>query len=266
MKRLVILLAFSLIMTFIATAQEKPKTDPVKPAKPTNEDVKPAATSSAMPVVDEIADKYVKALGGKEALEKINSRAVKGSFEIEAMNITGTFENYAKAPNKSATIVAVPNMGNFNTVYDGSKGYSADPMQGFRELSGAELAALKREADFYLPLNLKKNYSKLELKGKEKVGSSEAYVVEATPLEGSPEKLYFDVVTGLLVRHDAERESPQGKMPYETYYDDYKVIDGVKVAHALKQVTPAFALSIKFAEVKHNTAVEDAKFNKPSAN
>jgi len=265
MKRIAMLLILSLMVTMAVAAQEKPKTEAPKDAP--KSDAKPAATSSAsLPAVDEILDKFVKAIGGKENIQKLTSRTTKGTFEIEAMNITGSLESYAKAPNKQATIISVPNLGTFNNVFDGTKGWDANPMSGLRELSGIELATAKRDADFYMQINFKKNYSKLEVKGKEKVGGSDAYVVEATPGEGPPEKFYFDISSGLLVRHDAERETAQGKIPAEIYFEDYKVVDGVKVVHTLKQVTPMFALTIKFAEVKHNTEIDEKVFDKPAGN
>lgn len=269
MKKFALIMFLALLVALPVAAQEKPKTDTTKPAatqeKPKTEMPK---SDAKLPTVDEILDKYVKAIGGKEAIEKQNARAIKGTFEIEAMNMTGSFQGYSKAPNKNAMIIEVPGVGTFNEVFDGTKSWSANPMTGLREKTGAELAATKRDADFYGPLNFKKNFAKMEVKGKEKVGASEAYVIVATPAtgEGDPEKLYFDATTGLLVRHDAERDSEQGKIAVEIYYEDYKDVNGVKVPHRMRQVTPMFSMTMKFDEIKPNTAIEDAKFNKPSGN
>lgn len=270
MKKLALVMVLTLLATLVVAAQDKPKTDPQKPAAPTTEMQKPAPpkTDAKLPTVDEILDKYVKAIGGKEAIEKQTARTVKGTFDIEAMNMSGKFESFAKAPNKSAAIIEVPGIGTFNEVTDGTKSWSANPMTGLTEKTGAGLAAAKREADLHAALNYKKHFPKMEVKGKEKVGSSDAYVIEATPAsgEGSPEKLYFDVTTGLLVRHDAERETEQGKIAGETYFEDYKEVDGIKMPHTMKQVTPMFSMTMKFTEIKHNTAIDETKFNKPSGN
>lgn len=260
MKRNALCLLFSLLMSVLVSAQEKPKSPDVPKAPSGN-----GSAAAAAPTIDEILDKYVKALGGKEAIEKLNSRIVKGSFDIEAANMSGSFENFQKAPNKSATRISIQGFGDINSVFDGSKGWSNDPFSGFRELSGVELAATKREADLHSALNFKKNYSKMVVKGKEKVDSSEAYVVEATPEEGTPEKFYFDVNSGLVVRHDSERDSPQGKLAAEIYLTDYKEVDGVKIPFLTKFNTPAFAFTIKVTEVTHNTEIDESKFNKPAA-
>ncbi len=262
MKRIALILAFSLLATVAVAAQDKPKADAPKPDAAKAE-TKPA---TAAPTVDEILDKSLKAIGGKEAVEKLTSRSVKGSLEIEAFGATGAVEVFSKAPNKIAVVVNIAGFGVVNEVFDGAKGWSSDPAQGLREWAGPELATRKRKADFYTALNLKKQYTKMEVKGKEKVGSYEAWVIEGTPAEGSPEKFYFDINTGLLVRQDAEADTPQGKMMVETYLDDYKVVDGIKIAHTMKNVNPMYAVSMKFTEIKHNVEIDDAKFGKPAGN
>ncbi len=52
----------------------------------------------AIPTVDQILDKYVRAIGGKAAVEKITSRVMKGS--LVAPVGTAPLEIYEKLPNK----------------------------------------------------------------------------------------------------------------------------------------------------------------------
>jgi len=251
----------ALLLGVAGAAQEKPKNEAPK----AETKAASSSTTEALPSVDQILENYIKAVGGKEAIEKISSRSVKGTFEIEAMNVSAEFENYLKAPNKTATIVTIPNFGTFTDVFDGTNGWKVNPMEGgLRELNGRELTELKRDSDFHHELNFKKNFPKMSVKGKEKAGSYDTYVIEATPTEGAAEKFYFDVTTGLLVRHDNERETTQGANQFETYFDDYKAVDGVKVAHTIKTVLPMMTFLIKFTEVKQNAPIDDTKFNKPS--
>ena len=69
MKRITLILAFAMLAAFTSAAQEKPKTEATK-ADAAKADAKP----SALPTVDDVLDKYVKAIGGKEAIEKVKSR------------------------------------------------------------------------------------------------------------------------------------------------------------------------------------------------
>jgi outer membrane lipoprotein-sorting protein len=220
---------------------------------------------AALPTVDQILDKYVQVLGGKAALEKITSTASKGTFEIPAFGASGTAEVWEKAPNKTALRLDIPGFGLVLEGFNGTVAWAQDPQSGLREKTGAELATTKIDADFYKPLRLKQLYPKITVKGKEQVEGKDVYVLTATPPEGAPETWYFDAASGLLIRMDLERESPQGKMAVQVFQEDYKEVDGIKIPHSMRQVTSAFTIIIKLTEVKHNVPIDDAKFNKPAA-
>jgi zinc protease len=254
MKRILTLLLVMLVPVTSGLAQEEPK-KPEAAAQPANE-------TASLPTLDQILDKFVESSGGKAALEKVTSRQVKGTFEIPSMGASGTVEIYAKAPNKSYTVIDVPGFGTIQQGYDGTVAWEDNPMTGQRDLTGAELAARKRDVDFYRELHLKEIYPQMVVKGQEKVGERQAYLVEGTPPEGKPEKMFFDVENGLLIRMDAERESPQGTALVETYLEDYRDVDGVKVPFTMRQVNPMFSMTIKFSEVKNNVEIEDIKFSK----
>ncbi|HET7841003.1 MAG TPA: hypothetical protein VFM21_05330, partial [Terriglobia bacterium] len=152
-------------------------------------------TPAATPTVDQILEKYVKALGGKEAVQKINSRVAKGTFEMEQMGGEATTEIYAKAPDKQYSVTATP-MGDFKRGFNGTVGWQDNPQVGLVDLTGGQLADMKRGSDFYRDIKLKELYSKQTVKGKEAVNGKDAYVVELTPTEGSAETWYFDAESG----------------------------------------------------------------------
>src|SRR5262245_10306167 len=106
MKRITLTLAFAMLAAFTSAAQEKPKPDAQE--KPKADAAKADAKPSALPTLDEVLDKYVKAIGGKEAIEKVTSRSMKGSFDIEAMGVSAPVEMFAKAPNKNAVKIDLP--------------------------------------------------------------------------------------------------------------------------------------------------------------
>lgn len=220
--------------------------------------------AEGMPTVDQIIAKYIDALGGKAAIEKVNSRVQKGTLEIPAAGVGGTFEAFQKAPNKSIFIANIAGFGVVQEGYDGTVAWAQDPQSGLREKTGGELADTKRDSNFHRDLMLKEIYPTMTVKGKEKVGDKEAYVVEAKPADGNAEKWYFDVQSGLLTRSDTERESPMGKAMVESYFENYKDVDGIKIPSTLRQVTPSFTIVIQFTETKHNVPIEDTKFVKPS--
>jgi outer membrane lipoprotein-sorting protein len=225
---------------------------------------RPNRNQQKLPSADEIISKYVEAIGGEKAIKAVTSRVQKGSLEIAAVGLSGTAEVYEKAPNKTATIINLTGFGLVQEGFDGKTGWSQDPQMGLRNKEGGELASAKLDSEFYKPVKIKELYSKIAVKGTEKVGDKDTYVVEATPTESSVETWYFDTKTGLLIRQDSERESPMGKQKVQTFLEDYKKFDGINLPSTIRQVTPQFTVAIKITEVQHNVAIDEGKFKKPT--
>lgn len=172
---------------------------------------------------------------------------------------------YAKAPNKLLVMQNIQGIGEVTQGYDGQVGWRQDPFQGTRELDDVELANLKREATFNADLKWRELYEKVELMGTEKVGEQQAYVIRLTPRVGKPITRYYDTQTFLLLRSDSVQEGPQGTIPVETYFSDYRQVDGVKVPFQVTQKTSIGDGVVKLTEVKNNVEIDDAKFAKPAA-
>lgn len=251
------------LLIFVAGSVFGQKTDPPKtpPAKPAGE-TKPEAAK--LPSVSEILAKYVKALGGREANEKIKSRLLKGTVELSPMGIKGTAEIYSSAPDKNIIILNIGAIGEIRDGFDGTTAWAINPIQGNRDKTGVELLQVKLASNFYREINLDKLYPKMEVKGIEKVADKDAYVVVATP-DGIPaETFYFDTVSGLMVRSDSTAVSPESNnTATKTFYEDYRDVDGVKTPFKTRSILPQFEIITVVTEVKNNAVIDAAKFSKP---
>jgi photosynthetic reaction center cytochrome c subunit len=217
---------------------------------------------SPLPSVDQILDRYVQELGGVQSFQKINSRVAKGS-RIGADGVPVPEDVYQKAPNKILTVTSYPDVV-FSTGFSGINGWRNSTKGGPRDLPGPVLAQLKTDSEFYKEIKTRELYRKLTLVGKSTIGDREVYVVEATPLSGSTEKLYFDVRSGLLVRRYVESETILGIFPLQTDYEDYRDVDGIKQPFLIYWSMPGRIWGRKIAEIKQNVAVDDQQFNSPS--
>jgi len=224
-----------------------------------------AKAGGGLPTADQIIDKYVQAIGGKAAVQRVTSIVMKGTFEAPAFGASGTVERYSKAPNKLAIVVEVGGFGTVQSVFNGTTGWSQDPQNGMRDLAGKELAQTKVEADIYRDIKLKEIYPKMTVTGKDKVADRDAYVVEASSPDAGSAKLYFDAQNGLLVRNDSTNYNGTEEVPTQTLLEDYKDVDGLKVPMTIRQTNPNISFILKFNEVKSNVPVEDSKFNKPAS-
>jgi photosynthetic reaction center cytochrome c subunit len=214
-----------------------------------------------LPTVDQVLDKYLQALGGAPALRKVTSRVAKGS-RIGADGILVPEDVYQKEPNKILVVTTYPDVA-FSTGFNGVTGWGASSKGGARELPAAVLAQLKNESEFYKEMKIKELYPKLSLIGRSKIGDNEVYVLEATPLTGNPEKLFFDARTGLLVRRYSETETILGMFPLQTDYSDFRDVDGIKQPFLIHWSMPGRIWGRKIVEMKQNVPVDDAQFNPP---
>jgi zinc protease len=255
LKKATIAAIFAIAISLGALAQPSPQ-DSKKP---------PATSSGAVdPTVDQILTRYLEAVGGRKAWKALHSRVSMGTIDVTSINLSGTVVVHEKAPDKSLTIIILAGSA-YREAFDGKTGWAEDPADGLREETGLELAEAKRQADFYAPFDLRDQYSKLTFVGREKIGERESYVVEATlPAGSQPDRLYFDVDTGLLARLVAQHHAPEGVSQLQEDFSDYREIDGVKLPFTISQTSVESAFTIKINEVRHNVALGDGEFSKPA--
>ena len=223
-----------------------------------------AVPALAQVSVDQVIEKYMQAIGGKAAYEKVTTRVMKGSVEIPDDNVTGTAQILAKAPDSFRLTMDVPGYGIVETVIDGEHGWEKNPDSGVNSMSKTDLANNRRDHHFYREVRLKELFPKMEMAAPAQVNGHAANVIAATPEGGETEKLYFDAETGLLVKHDYERVTLEdGIVQYEVLFSDYRDVDGLKLPAAIELRSPDSTTIFKFKEIANNAPLADTAFAKP---
>jgi predicted aspartyl protease len=209
------------------------------------------------PTLAQILDRYVQALGGKPVIEKVNSRASKGTFTSTHLKTKGPIELYAKAPNKWLMTLLAEGFGNYRRGFNGTVAWEKYPGSAPGNLA----AFAKRDAEFYLPLKFREIYTNVAFKGTAKLCELEAYLLEA-PAAGNPKHWYIDRRSGLLLR--VETTNAAGKVLESADYGDYRTVDGVQEPFSIRIVDrDGTDFNIKLGEVKHNVLITDESFDKP---
>jgi hypothetical protein len=222
-----------------------------------------APSAAATPTVEAIIEHYIAAMGGRAAIEKITSRASLGKIEVPSMNLSGTVMIHEKAPDKLLQVVVI-NGNAFRQGFDGTHAWTDDPADGLRVLSGIQLAEAKRDADFFHPLHLHEIYPNMTLARKEKVGDRDAYVVQGTAAgENQPDKMYFDVDSGMAVRLVSHRHTPDGEANVQEDFSDYHKVDGLELPFTIEQTGGSAEFTIHVSEVRHGINLDDSEFVQP---
>ena len=226
----------------------------------------PAAVQSA----DEIVEKHLAALGGREALSKLTSRRATGTvvFATGGGEFKGPIELYNKAPNKARALIKLDlsSAGMTDPMvidqrFDGTSGRTSNSVQGDTDISGNQLENMKNNMFPSSLLNYKANGLKVDLLPKETVEGKEYIVLQMTPKSGSTVKMYLDPATYLVARTLAKVSSPDlGEFEQAGQVSDYRVVGGIKMPFKSVNSTPQQTVTIVLEKVENNVVIDDAMF------
>jgi outer membrane lipoprotein-sorting protein len=233
---------------------------------------------SATPVLaqtaDEIIEKHLAAVGGRATLSTVSSRVATGSIALTTPvgELKGTVEVYNKKPNKQRTLVKIDASAFGGTEiindqrFDGTTGYVIDSFNGNRDITGEQLEAMKNGSFPNPLLTYKANGTTATLGNREKVGTSDAYVIQLTPKSGPGLKAFIDAETFMLVRTMISVNVPQlgGPIEQTSEFSDFRDVDGIKIPHATKTSNPVQTITATVTAVKHNVEIDDSSFVKPA--
>lgn len=246
------------------------------PNTPVPEPVEELDTKETFPSVDQILAKYVEALGGEQALRKVTSRVITGTQFIPTgagggVPMAATLERDLKAPNLVLNTYHTPTY-TISDGFDGTQAWSQDVRGRVNQPMSIDQGRAKRDADFYFPLDLKQTYGIMRVVAVASVDGHETYEVVAKPQGDTEERLYFDVLSGLLIRKASALPTQAGPSPYHVDYDDYRDTgSGVKFPYTIT-MSPANPRTVLYGsatlyvtKVEDNAPLESSKFSKPES-
>lgn len=239
---------------------------PVGPGASATPGAQPQASPTprpSPPAANDILKKYVDAIGGQAAIDKITSRVMKGEVTTANGN-TGTYEVMQAAPDKGYESF-VTQRGSMERAFTGTAGWEKTP-QGVRELDGQDLVDLKLFMQFFRNLRLKEQFTSFRMAGRDRIGDRTAIVVQGTTLDKKRERLFFDAESGLLLRRISYLDTMVGVIPQQIDFDDYRDVDGLKLPFMIRVSSVDSAnpyIVRKFTEIKLNAPVDESKFKMP---
>ncbi len=235
----------------IAAEEPRPAADEAK---------KPGEAKASLPAAEQLLDKYLAAIGGAEALQKITSRVQEGTLTAFGGQHF-PMDVYSKAPDKRFSVMHLQG-GDSVTAFDGKQGWLSVPGR-VHMMSAAENAAARIDADLYFPAHVKTLYQKFRVDAGEKIDGHETYLVVGSSEGLPPMRLFLDRESGLLLRLIRYAETPLGRNPTQIDYADYRDANGVKIPFRWTLARPGNRFTIQVEQVQQNVPVDDAKFVAP---
>jgi photosynthetic reaction center cytochrome c subunit len=219
------------------------------------------SAAPASPSAQTILDKYLAAVGGADAVQKIRTRVQTGNIQVGDKKVP--IEIYSEAPNKR---LSTSHMGaNASvTAYNGETGWLSTP-NGIRLMSVAEQKAASIDAQLYFPVWLPKAYQEFKVAPGEEIEGKATYLISANDKDELPLNLYFDQQSGLLLRLIRFAETPLGRNPTQIDYADFRAVDGLKIPYRWTLARPNGRFTIQIDDVQQNVAVDDKLFIAPNS-
>jgi hypothetical protein len=214
---------------------------------------------------DDIINKYVAAIGGQAAIDKIKTRTMKGNI-VGSNGQSMTYETNQSGADKAYEMFKT-GQGTMERAINGATGWEKNP-QGVHELTGGQFTQIKQQSALFRNLRLKEQYTRMRVAGRDKVGDRDAIIVAATTADNQQERLYFDAENGLLLRRLTFLRTMVGVIPTQSDFSDYRDVDGVKFPFTIvtSSINAGSPISTtKLDEIKLNPAVDDSKFAMPPA-
>lgn len=201
---------------------------------------------------EEVIEKYLAAIGGKDKIGGIKSIEMNGELEVQGQKIIATI---LKKDGKFTQIQKLPAMmggAEIKTVFDGNKALVVSPM-GNQELTGEQLAPVKPQG----PIFLEAVYTSLglspELTDVKKVEGANAIVVEFKNEAGTTATTRtYSLENGLLLEETT--------MAGTSGFSNYQEVDGIKFPHSMSVQSPMGVLEMKFNSITPNAEIDDKVF------
>ena len=217
----------------------------------------------------ELARKLIDARGGAARLKSVRSQRVTGTLSFGA-GIEGPLVVELKRPGKLHMEMQIQGQ-TVIRVYDGKgAGWMVNPFapeKGAVALSGNDLRNAADESDFDGPLvDYQAKGTQLEYLGKDQVAGKPAYKLKLVTKSGDARTYFIDAATFLLLKWEGVRRAGDEEIPVQSFFRDYREVDGIKFAFQVDTEVSGGAESQKLTieKIELNVDLDDSLFAKPS--
>lgn len=207
-----------------------------------NKTVDPAVTTQT------VFDNYINAIGGRDAVEKVESILMKAEAEIQGQKLDLEMINTAQG--QSSVMVAMGGNVVSKQVYNGESGFMVAQGQKI-DYTDEQLMAAKAEANPFPELNPEN----AKMMGIESVNGKDAYAISLS----DDTTAYYDVETGLKVQSVKNVSQGGQTMSVPTGYSNYKEVEGVKFPYTVTQSfgPQSFEFNVTSIQVNEGVTAED---------
>lgn len=219
------------------------------------------AQEAQLKTADAVLERYKQALGGAEAVQKVQSMTVHGEIESSARPGKSTFVYYAR-PFKTLFKATRPDGTEITAGFDGKTSWTITP-QGASIDKDTPVDAVRRDADLQYALHQPDYFRKLELAGVTDFEGHRCYWLHGTTNWGKDNNQFYDIDTGLLVGYRFESDDASKTITI-ALFQDYKNFGGPLIATKNVSHTGERSQTFTYKSVSYEP-LPDSLFELPEA-
>ena len=208
---------------------------------------------------DEVINKFIAAIGGKEKMMALNSLKLDGSLNVQGFDIGLTIT--VLNGKGSRTDISVPGQSDGYRIMTPNGGWNYLPFRGMTAPEAStdeEVKAGQAPLDLQTPLlNYAAKGHKVELLGKDKVDNADCYKLKVTYKNGKVATLYIDATTYYRIKSVSTLNVNGTDTEVETTYADFrKTSEGYVFPYSQTSING----TITFSSIEVNKPVDENIF------
>ncbi|MEK0431186.1 MAG: hypothetical protein RL139_990 [Gemmatimonadota bacterium] len=189
----------------------------------------PSVVAQTRPTPQALIARHDSLVGGRAAFEAHQAIRLTGTFGVPMIGLEGPLEILKLRPDRFLLRATLGPLGELLSGFDGRTGWSVQPGQGPRVMTGPEAAMLATQADFFADLHDLAQFSTVESLADTTFEGRPVVPVRLVRRTGETVTEFFDRETGLSAGSRVVVQGPQGEMEVIGVLADYRRFGAVQI-------------------------------------
>jgi hypothetical protein len=229
-------------------------------AQTSNQD---ADQATALPAAQVLVERHVKLVNADAIIAHGSFRTV-SEFSMPSLGMSGKIHVVGAAPGRMMMTMTLPGLGEIASGFDGTTGWSMNPMEGPRLMSEAELSQVRDEADFEANIRSSRLIESMQTVERAEFGGNACWKVRLLWKSGRETFDCYDIETGFLIATMMQTQTAMGAVASTIMFDEYTDYHGVLMPRVSRQQAFGQEMTVTLESIEFG-GVDATAFELPDA-
>lgn len=236
------------------------RTPPARAATPpTASEDKDATDPAPLPDADAVLARAVEALGGRQALEAIETVHARSTIEVQGQPLSANVELWWHSGDLYVRS-EMPGLGVSEIWKRGSEAWASDPLQGKRQLDEIEIRQAELDAHPALLAVWPQFFGRARTTGRRIVAGRAVLDVELSGEPFPPILVSIAEADGLPAIQTTTRQTALGELAVTTWYSDYREIAGVQIPYRSEIDMATLRSTVRVEQIEIGLPIDPTMF------